>query len=207
MPLPYPEVHRSKVGRRGVASSLKLGVNFVVLSLNHLQNKGRHWRSSCPGNGTPLNKEQWDAVRVVEEHVRRWNDEAPVTAEDMGRAASKVESTEEILGLLEAGLVRRDRELGRNYAGQRRSANLEQQFSFGGHPGEVVGVSNHVPAHLAKSVEAERLRFCEEPSFDATRSSARSCVTFLSTLWIMQSLLMMRCTHQESMSGALPGSD
>lgn len=168
MPLPYPEVHRSKVGRRGVASSLKLGVNFVVLSLNHLQNKGRHWRSSCPGNGTPLNKEQWDAVRVVEEHVRRWNDEAPVTAEDMGRAASKVESTEEILGLLEAGLVRRDRELGRNYAGQRRSANLEQQFAFGGHPGEVVGVSNHVPAHLAKSVEAERLRFCEEPSFDAT---------------------------------------
>lgn len=108
MPLPYPEVHRSKVGRQGFASSLKLGVNFVVLSLNHLQNKGRHWRSSCPGNGTPLNKEQWDAVRVVEEHVRRWNDEAPVTAEDMGRAASKVESTEEVLGLLEAGLVRRD---------------------------------------------------------------------------------------------------
>ena len=104
---------------------------------------------------------------MVEEHVRRWNDEAPVTAEDMGRAASKVESTEEVLGLLEAGLVRRDRELGRNYAGQRRSANLEHQFAFGGHPGEVVGVSNYVPTHLAKSVEAERLRFCEEPSFDA----------------------------------------
>ena len=53
-------------------------------------------------------------------------------------------------------------------AAAREASSLAHQFVFGGNPGEVVGVSNHVPAHLAKGVEAERLKFCEEPSFDAT---------------------------------------
>ncbi len=125
MPLPYPEVHKSKGGRREKASKMKLGVNYVVLCLNHIQNRGKFWRSSCPGNGTPLNRDQWATVAVIEEHVRRrWNSEAPVSAEDMGRVASKVESTEELLGLLEEGVMERDRELGGNYQRPQKSSSL-----------------------------------------------------------------------------------
>ena len=167
LPLPYPEVHRSKGGRRGDASKVKLGVNYIVLCLNHMQNKGKHWRFSCPGNGTPLNRAQWDAVAVIEGHVVKWNGEEPVSAEDMGRAASKVESTEEIIALLEQGLAAKDRECGGKYGRPRSLGSLAHQFAVGGSPGEVIGVSNHVPMHLAKSVEADRLKFCGEPSFDA----------------------------------------
>ena len=50
MPLPYPEVHRSKGERREDASKVKLGVNYIVLCLNHVQNRGRHWRLSRQWN-------------------------------------------------------------------------------------------------------------------------------------------------------------
>ena len=91
----------------------------------------------------------------------------------MGWAASKVESTEEILGLLEEGIVGREQEFGGKYGRHRKWGSLVQQFAGGGNPGEVIGVSNHVPTHLAKSVEADRLKFCGEPSFDAAPSSSR----------------------------------
>ena len=107
MPLPYPEIHKSKVDRRRDVFSKKLGVNYIVVVMNFLQGQGQHWKATSPGLGTPLNSEQWRVAMKIEEHVVAWNAEEPTTATDMGRAASKVQSVEELLHAISFEIRRR----------------------------------------------------------------------------------------------------
>ncbi len=100
LPLPFPEVHVRRANRKQVDCPRKLGVNYLVLVLNNLMSPQRHYARVMPSLGTPLNKEQWDAVKVLAEHVDGWNSTPPVTSADMGRAASKVESVEDTIGHL-----------------------------------------------------------------------------------------------------------
>lgn len=166
MPLPYPEIHKSKVDRRGDVFSKKLGVNYIVVVMNFLQGQGQHWKTTSPGLGTPLNSEQWRVVKKIEEHVVVWKTEEPTTAKDMGRAASKVQSVEELLQSIEldAAAVLRSGEGA--YRGKKKQERLEP-FWVEAPRSEEVGVCNHVPAHLAKSVEASRFKFWKTPTFDA----------------------------------------
>ena len=167
MPLPYPEAHGSKVRPRDGDTLEKLGVNYVVLCLNFLHGQGRFWKKTCPGLGTPLNSEQWKLARRVREQVAVWNAEAPVTSEEMGRAAAKVQPTEELIASLHEDLLKAEEAGGKKYS-KSSKPSLPSGGEWRGDPGEVVGVSHHVPVHLAKSVEAERLKFWKTPSFEAS---------------------------------------
>lgn len=167
LPLPFPEAHGSKMRLRDENTSEKLGVNYVVLCLNFLYGQGKFWKKTCPGLGTPLNARQWQVVRRVQEQVAVWNAEPAVTSEEMGRAAAKVQSTEELIASLREELLDSEEAGGKKYFKKRRPP-LPSGGEWRGSPGEVVGLSHHVPVHLAKAVEADRLKFWKTPSFNAS---------------------------------------
>ena len=120
MPLPFPEAHSSKVSPRGPSSLEKLGVNYVVLCLNFLFGQGRFWKNTCPGLGTALNAKQWELAERIRKQVVIWNQEPPISAEEMGRSAAKVQSTEELIASLHEELLLQDKMGGNGKAVQER---------------------------------------------------------------------------------------
>ena len=165
LPLPFPEVHVRRANRKQVDCPRKLGVNYLVLVLNNLMSPQRHYARVMPSLGTPLNREQWDAVKVLAEHVDVWNSTPPVTSADMGRAASKVESVEDTIGHLSAEAVEFAASL-KNYMGK-FSSGLQTSWGNRGSPGQEIGTVKLASLHLAKKVEPGRLKFWQTPSFDA----------------------------------------
>ena len=73
--------------------------------MNRLATSSQKVVSHTPPFGTPLSKQQWAAVKQFKPLVEEWNSFPEVTASDMGRAASKVESVEEVLRCLESEVV------------------------------------------------------------------------------------------------------
>ena len=109
MPVPYPFEWSRNSGNAAVGEgSFRKGVNLCVVILNWL-----HLRRpcSCPAEivfGVPLTRLQWKVVRQMERSMAAWNHCEPVTAEAMGRTASKVEDMERIvarLSVFESGAV------------------------------------------------------------------------------------------------------
>ena len=97
MPLPFPELRCPNGNRSQPDLERKLGVNYMVLTLNSMKFEGRRAISELPGWGTKLNKAQWGLVSKLGQQVDVWNRQPPVGPEEMGRAAAKVESVEEVL--------------------------------------------------------------------------------------------------------------
>ncbi len=149
MPLPYPEVHRG--ARRGASSEvqLKLGSNLLDICL-----------------GTPLNRVQWQIVRSLTPLVKTWNQQDAVGPVEMGRAAAKVESVEAVIAALEEAAVQQATGLS-SYSSKSRTSRCG--WGQNGHPGEVVGQLSAEVEHVAKDVEPHRLRFVDEPAFDASQ--------------------------------------
>lgn len=83
----------------------KKGLNFCALVMNRLATSSQKVVHHTPPFGTPLRKQQWAAVKQFKPLVEEWNAFPEVTASDMGRAASKVESVEEVLRCLESEVV------------------------------------------------------------------------------------------------------
>eukprot|EP00435_Cladocopium_sp_Y103_P030866 s2573_g7.t1 len=83
----------------------------------------------------------------------------------MGRAAAKVESIETVLQKLSEEAEVIGEELQRYK--YRRSKQLQTSWGNRESPGEVVGQLNVKPAHLAKAVEPDRLKFWDVPTFHA----------------------------------------
>ena len=164
MPLPFPEMHKSCAKRFQQDADRKLGVNFLVLVLNSFAAGRRHFRNAMPGMGTPLNRQQWEVVRRLAEHVDGWNKQPPVRANEMGRSAVKVEGMEDLLATLAADATPIGAEL-RNYLG-RALPGLQTSWGNRCNPGEVVGTLRHDVACLAKQVEPDRLKFWDVPSFN-----------------------------------------
>ena len=166
MPLPYPEVHRG--ARKGTSEEiqLKLGVNLLVLVLNWLAMGERLVNVEQISLGTPLNRVQWQIIRNLTPLVKTWNAQGAVGPEDMGRAAAKVESIEEVLSSLEEAAVQQPVGISSYNSRERRV-----RFGWGqdGHPGEVIGQMAAEVEHVAKEVEPHRLRFVDEPTFEASR--------------------------------------
>ena len=164
LPLPFPEMHKKRAKRFQQDAERKLGLNFLVLVMNSLAAGRRHFRNAMPGVGTPLNRQQWEVVGRLAEHVNGWNSQPPVSASDMGRSAVKVEGMEDLLSTLAADAAPLAADL-RNYLGRALSG---MQTSWGNrhNPGEVVGSLTKDVACLAKPIEPQRLKFWETPSFD-----------------------------------------
>ena len=167
MPLPYPEAHLRASKDSEFEFATKKGINFTVLVLNQLASTSRKGTATAtPAFGTKLNRRQWEVVKRLRPHVAEWNLHPPVDAAAMGRAASKMESVETVLGALEVEVREVARDL-RNYCCKSSSGD-QKQLHFRRPAGEVVGTLSQKVAHVAKPVEPGRLRFWKNPSFDPT---------------------------------------
>ena len=167
MPLPFPEVQLRKTRDDELQRATKRGLNFCVLVLNHLSHSdvgGRKPHLHTPPLGTALTRQQWDVVRRLWPLVQEWNEFPLVTSSTMGRAASKVESIEEVLAALEAEVHEIGREL-RSYCGK-SSSGKQMGLLFEPQSSEVVGHLQAEVAHPAKAVEPHRLKFWKTPTFD-----------------------------------------
>ena len=167
MPLPFPEVQLRKTRDDELQRATKRGLNFCVLVLHHLSHsdvKRKKPTLHTPPLGTALTRQQWDVVRRLRPLVQEWNEFPLVTSSTMGRAASKVESIEEVLAALETEVHEIGKEL-RSYCGK-SSSGKQTGGSYVRESGEVVGHLKQKVAHPAKAVEPHRLKFWKTPTFD-----------------------------------------
>ena len=145
MPLPYPELHRP--GASSNRDCTKLGVNAVVLVLDWLF-LGQP--AVCKPElglwlGAELNPLQLAAARTLEESVARWNAEAEVGPEEMGRSASRVEGIEDLLHALR-----------------------EHVQTVPSDTAARCGKLPYRPPCHARAIDPARLRFVGTPTFDPT---------------------------------------
>lgn len=164
MPLPFPEMHRRGGRRLQVDTDRKLGINYIVLVLSWMSCEEKLVDVSTIGLGCKLNKAQWQVVRSLTSLVDSWNAQGRVTAEDMGRAASKVENIESLLRQLEEASLLPAKDL-RSYLG-RSMPGPQSMYGAAQDPGDVVGTMDARCEHVAKDIEASRLKFHHIPTFD-----------------------------------------
>ena len=163
MPLPFPEMHCRRARRQQADAPRKLGLNYIVLVLNFLSSAERPLDTDNIGLGARLTKQQWEVVKAFRPLVDSWNSHGFVDSNAMGRSAAKVESIEELLERFE--LEAQASSIRPNSYVSHKSRPTDWS-GVAGHPGEVISSSSQKVEHLAKDVDASRLRFHEEPSFD-----------------------------------------
>ena len=135
----------------------EFGTEFTIALMNWLV-MGKPRRAELPGScrsSAPSARSHCEEIWIegrarVKANVKRWNEVPEVSAEDMGRAAVKVESIEKLAGYLE-----------RNFGDATLAAGLVETDQD-----QVVGRSALNVEFMAKEVEAERLSFHGTPSFD-----------------------------------------
>ncbi len=168
MALPYPEMHSQR--RRGTSEEiqLKLGLNFLILTLDWLAMGERLADVRHLSLGSRLNSKQWEVVHRFAPLVKSWNEHGTVDSNDMGRAAVKVESIESVIASLEEVVSQQTEEFG-SYSRGRGGCRGRGSAGWGpaGHPGEVVGWMGKEVEHVAKEVEPDRYKFHERPTFNA----------------------------------------
>lgn len=101
MPIPYPEVFLKKGERTVGADSRKKFVVLAVIVLNFLHHNRPRSVEKLLKRGQRLRRKQWEIVRIIERQAAAWFEVSPIGAEEMGRAAQKVEGLEGILSKLE----------------------------------------------------------------------------------------------------------
>lgn len=166
-PLPFPELHQRKANRHQVDAARKLALNYVVLVMDVFHNGQSHFARAVPGLGTPLNKEQWEMIRRWTPLIDEWNNSCPITSEEMGRSAAKVENVEKVLSALQEEAVPIARDL-KSYLGK-ESSGIQSGFGNRGGAGEVVGRLRAQIDHVAKALQPERLKFWKTPTFEAAK--------------------------------------
>ena len=163
MPLPFPEMHCRRARRHQKDAPRKLGLNYIVLVLNFLSAAEKPVDTDNIGLGTRLTGQQWRIVKTFQPLVDSWNSHGVVDATAMGRAAAKVESIEQLLAQLELE-AQASSICPNSYVAHK--AQPTDWVGVSGHPGVVVSSCSQKVEHLAKDIDAARLRFHEEPSFD-----------------------------------------
>ncbi|OLQ11504.1 hypothetical protein AK812_SmicGene4650 [Symbiodinium microadriaticum] len=99
MPVPYPQVLRREAGPKEGDFSFKRAICIEVLALNWLYLRRAPSAPSSIALGRPLTRSQWRLVRELEHQSRAWIGKT-VSASEMGRSASKIESIEAALAYL-----------------------------------------------------------------------------------------------------------
>ena len=171
-PLPYPKLMVGSAGLDKKDMSFKRGVNLVVAALNWL-----HLRRPrvCPLECVlfmPLSKLQWKVVRHIELLMRAWKTTECITAENMGRAAAKVENIDELLVRLstfEDGVASTFEEFQPSLSGGGWASATKRIFARGlqrASGGEICGTVVAGSNMAAKPLKASRLEFRGVPVFD-----------------------------------------
>lgn len=75
-------------------AALMRSLNLLVLVMNWLQVGQPHKAPADYVASAPLSGEQWGIVKRLKRLAKQWNEAEPVTADDMGRTAGKVETLE-----------------------------------------------------------------------------------------------------------------
>lgn len=166
MPLPYPEVLLKRKSSKLDAAECarKKAVNSIVLVLNFLHLGQPMKAPSVCRPGNRLSKFQWAAVKRFEGLLDAWLACGVVGPEQMGRTASKIESIEASLAELTSHAVSCLKGGAEKYFPNSRDCNAGAvDASF---VGEVIGKSRHAAFSSFKAIEADRLKFIGEPSFN-----------------------------------------
>jgi len=166
MPLPYPEVLLKRKSSKLDAAECarKKAVNSIVLVLNFLHLGQPMKAPSVCRPGNRLSKFQWAAVKRFEGLLDAWLACGVVGPEQMGRTASKIESIEASLAELTSHAVSCLKGGAEKYFPNSRECNAGAvDASF---VGEVIGKSRHAAFSSFKTIEADRLKFIGEPSFN-----------------------------------------
>ena len=171
MPMPYPSAVSGSAGFSEETAWLR-GVNLVVVILDWL-----HLRRpmTCPAECVlfqPLSRLQWRAVRQIEATMGAWKRSGCIEFSSLGRAASKVEEIDKVLGRLaqfEDGIFSTFFEAELGPSGSPWGNHFSRRFAFGlqrAFAGEVVGHLTPGIATVAKPLKAERLEFRGTPKFN-----------------------------------------
>ena len=163
LPNPYPEVFRKKTAADDRKCARKKGVVALVITLNFLHlNRPRQFGPGDPVH-KKLNKKQWEAVKRFEFFLEGWTTAPPVTPEEMGRCAAKVESLEEML----TELSRQASSLAKSGGSYFSHAPQSDQPGRPLAPKEPeIGMLKGDAMTTFKQVDASRLSFPGRPSFD-----------------------------------------
>ena len=164
MPLPYPEVCGRDVSISGEVTSLKAGVNVVVLVLNYLHLGRPTTAPAALRLGNRLNSKQWKSVALLRSFLTSWVKAEDVGPLSMGRSAAKVESIEEAVEDLELRAKSLSPSGGNSYSSSgkvtRESGPLFEDA------GITVGHTDHAAFSTFKEIESDRLAFVGVPCFD-----------------------------------------
>ena len=197
MPLPFPEMHCQRARRQQAEAPRKLGLNYLVLVLNFLLSAEKPVDTGNIGLGTRLTKQQWEVVRSIRPLVDSWNEHGVVDSDAMGRSAAKVENIEQLLEQLESEAQASP------ICSSGYNMHRSQQTDWtgvSGHPGDVISTCSQKVEHLAKDIDASRLRFHEEPSFDPIRT-IRTVNIFQDLLTLQLRWILRTLPFLESKSG------
>ena len=150
-PIPLPYTKRDQQAKSFSTTSFQRGVNAVILLLNWLHlgqpgaaPKGFSLRRRLTG-------EQRGVVSRLERVMQLWADSPEVTAAEMGRTASKVESLEDQISSLATSLAGMCSNYGASSGGGAKICKSS-----------ITGADIQV----AKPIEADRIRFTGAPTFD-----------------------------------------
>ena len=150
-PIPLPYTKRDDIPEMIATTPFQRGVNAIVLMLNWLQ-LGQPGTAPKPFSlKWKLTGEQRGVVHRLERLMQLWAESPEVTAAEMGRTASKVESVEDQVSALASSL-------------SFLSASYVKEPLF---PVKASTVSPAgVEIQVAKPIEADRIRFTGSPSFN-----------------------------------------
>lgn len=159
MPLPYRKVDDVGLSTSFGAGeqSLQRAINAAVLVLNWLHlGQPKKW----PGDArcSSMTMEQKAVVLRLRRLCSGWQSAAPVSAEDMGRAAGKIECLEEEVAFLTRAAIRQSCLVG---SGKKPVAEVAPSNVWPVKESQKLG-----EVQLAKDIESHRLQFSGSPSFD-----------------------------------------
>lgn len=155
MPLPYDD---RRGGEDSAEDGLRVCLNSMVLVLNWLALRQPVAVPSDYSAAAPLNSTQWQIVTRLRRLVGEWTEQGPITAQDMGRAAGKMENVKDMLD----ALTMRAKLLFPSTGSGKAPADRNSKRSA------PVATTLFSEPQLAKDIEAGRLSFSGRPTFDPT---------------------------------------
>ena len=155
MPLPYDD---RGGGDNTTEDGLRSCMNSIILVLNWLVLRQPVAVPSDYSAAAPLNVVQRGIVARLRRLVGEWVDHGPITSQDMGRAAGKMENLQDMLTSL---TVKAKQLFSATGSGKAPADRMGKQSV-------PVARSMFSEPQLAKEIEASRLTFSGRPTFDPT---------------------------------------
>ena len=175
MPMPYPDIGIGNFGEAAIDACLgditKAHTNLVIciLSWLHLGRPAAASRSIRKGCG--LSPAQVGAATRIEKLISHHLDQPPITSDDLGRSATKVENVNQILEKFYPAVQHLESQFAcagynKTNKGEKSTYDFADEFN-GKDPGTYcVGYLDAKNIEVAKEIVPDRIVFKGEPTFD-----------------------------------------